>query len=1494
MDEIENKNNFNKQILTRFVQTQCERQLFLDLGRNKPSLWFDPVVKIEKPKRIHIGPKNLLELGKKYEQKVYSQILTLGDVSFELSTNNMVKESSLDKNLFLKYYSELEANKEESLILLEHEYEIPRLFFINLFELKNPKDQIPVDYAEQRPDILIIKKLSGTNNGKIQELLPNGNIRTVSENEFTSRYGINVIDIKNVRQENIGKKQFTEIFYYMWTLAYFLRENELSNKFFINIDHNGIFPHYGEEELEINTLEDIMELSIEIHFRESHRIFLETVKAIKKIWRKAPCEISSIPVNIQANCGYCFFIEDCKKWLGVDGTTPPAEWSLMLLPYTSTSIAQQLIEHGMKTIGDVSNNLDDIPIGDTPEPLYSEKPLLGLKANAIIKNDIIKPQMGHVHSYSMPKFTSIALNIAVETDPANQRVYGVGLYLYISISPNTPYSFIFDNWWQVWDDALKTKKTAQDVYNTLNSFLLRKIPLEYVELFLNYIFTLKYFSIYPKGQIKKNSKAIRKQTIVFYRFASINQGDSDETEAHFSKRVINYLSMILEMCNIIENYVVVEAFEPGTYFGPTTSIYYWSPRQLNNFQDMLERTLTFIINDPKAANSLNSILSLFKPSDSEVTHPYQHKKLFDLQKFSETIFGIPGIISYTWHEIAKQLLDTRINLKYWIPHFNYMDFNNWYDYLLENNIEKKNEFKHKLKQQLIFKVRTINDLRKQLQREGGNFVSRHSRVITDKKLKSVFLDKNYHPIAQVWHLYSKYLGAMDETETEGFRTIYPEYSIGKLAAGKVTDLVMFDHLKKVSFKFNLFDLSSNMKVDEGDRVYLIPNNKRGMRSGRNMEKCKVIIKKMTWNNDINGYFIETELTRGKFFKKYLTSSGDLTWFLYPTSMDSWSNKLYKEDGLLQRKRFGTSWLGSRLSYMWNIRANPKLRWPSEWSFSTPSIYLFAPQLLIQLTNTNQINLDTPLITPIVPLPDKSQSKAINNSLAHILSAIQGPPGTGKSQTIAALMDEYVERNKKKSILKNKILITAFSYAAIRVIIDKVRISKDGLGKSTSSANMQMIFLRSENQKPIDKKQGCRDVDDLMRKGYSWKLNGKSRVITPTKPLEDSLEDNFILFANAHQLYHLKERVRPNFSFDLIIVDEASQLQVDYFMSSLQFIKNTTLNIIKPKNGFQPNKYIKEPSLIEDLQIDKKTNVEQLTKIVIVGDYNQLPPVQPLSPPRNLEIVLQSLFGYYVQAHLIPNRQLRINYRSNKTIVDFTSSLGMYKKLKASSANENLVLDGNLNNIQKSWVKEILDPAKIIGTIIHDNKYEIGISTLEAEITSELVIGYFNMTSPNTALEEQGFWKEKLGVVAPHNAQGRLIIRKIYNKMIDPKHKRTHLDPAYLMKLLKNTVYSVEKFQGSDRDFILASIGLSDKDQLNAEVEFIYNLNRFNVLTSRAKSKIILVASEKFLNNIPNERKVMEEAAQIRKFGFIYCNREITLVVDNDKNQKKEVRFRYKQ
>jgi len=751
---------FNKQVLTRYVQTECERQLFLDLAQKRPTYWLDPNREIEKPNKLHKGSKNLKKLGNKYEKHVYSYLITLKNVDYHKTLDNEIENIELTAFRLNRIHNSLINKEFEYKILLEAQYENPLSFFTNLFDLNKPHDILPIEYSNQRPDITIIGNvIYDTDN--IRELLPDGVIREVPKEEMNTRFGISAIDIKNIRDINIGKKQFTEIIYYLWTLSYFLKENNLNDKFFVRIDGNGILHKLHDQDLDnIKDIKDLNNNIIKLHWEDSLRIFNRLLIKIKELWKKSPCAIKSIEVNIQPNCGYCYYIEDCKKTLGMDGKTEPKDWSLKLIPYTSMSIAQQLIEKNYSTIGDVANNIKRFPIKSIPEPVYPELPLLELKARALMEKNLINPRPGHVHAFSIPKYTNMAINFAVETDPANQRVYTASLYFFMSVSSKSSYSFMNDNWWKIWMEAIEHSTNAKEIHKKLNEYLIREIPLELVESFLYYLTRLKKVLIFPRGE-QKNDGTLRKQTIVIYQFANVNEGDSDETEGRFARKIIVKLNYLLEMCNIIENYIVTDAREAGRYYGPTTSVFYWSRRQLNNFQDMLERNLNFLLNDSKAMRAFESIMALFTPSDSEVTHPYQHKKLFNLQAFTETIFGFPSIITYTWHDIAQREINAQINPRYWIPHFNYMDFNNWYEYILlktdenvdEDAIKKK---KKKIQSQIMFKVRTINSLRMKFQTDFGTAISKYSRVINKSLFKSVFLNQDYHPIAQVWYLFSKF------------------------------------------------------------------------------------------------------------------------------------------------------------------------------------------------------------------------------------------------------------------------------------------------------------------------------------------------------------------------------------------------------------------------------------------------------------------------------------------------------------------------------------------------------------------------------------------------------------------------------------------------------------------------------------------------------------------------------------------------------------------
>ena len=89
--------------------------------------------------------------------------------------------------------------------------------------------------------------------------------------------------------------------------------------------------------------------------------------------------------------------------------------------------------------------------------------------------------------------------------------------------------------------------------------------------------------------------------------------------------------------------------------------------------------------------------------------------------------------------------------------------------------------------------------------------------------------------------------------------------------------------------------------------------------------------------------------------------------------------------------------------------------------------------------------------------------------------------------------------------------------------------------------------------------------------------------------------------------------------------------------------------------------------------------------------------------------------------------------------------------------------GDIDKISELWIREILSPNKVVCSIIHKRKFEIAVSSFEGKIVSEIVVGYYQMCNITSKEDEMKFWNEKLGVVAPHNAQGRLIIHNIFEK-----------------------------------------------------------------------------------------------------------------------------------
>jgi hypothetical protein len=111
--------------------------------------------------------------------------------------------------------------------------------------------------------------------------------------------------------------------------------------------------------------------------------------------------------------------------------------------------------------------------------------------------------------------------------------------------------------------------------------------------------------------------------------------------------------------------------------------------------------------------------------------------------------------------------------------------------------------------------------------------------------------------------------------------------------------------------------------------------------------------------------------------------------------------------------------------------------------------------------------------------------------------------------------------------------------------------------------------------------------------------------------------------------------------------------------------------------------------------------------------------------------------------------------------------------------------------------------------------------------------------------------EGLGVVVPHRAQ-RAGLQRTFEAQL------TALDEATRM-VRRSAVDTVERFQGGERSAIVVSATESDRAYLLAAGEFLYDPCRLTVALSRAKQKVILVASQTVFSLFTPEEEAFANA-----------------------------------
>ena len=240
------------------------------------------------------------------------------------------------------------------------------------------------------------------------------------------------------------------------------------------------------------------------------------------------------------------------------------------------------------------------------------------------------------------------------------------------------------------------------------------------------------------------------------------------------------------------------------------------------------------------------------------------------------------------------------------------------------------------------------------------------------------------------------------------------------------------------------------------------------------------------------------------------------------------------------------------------------------------------------------------------------------------------------------------------------------------------------------------------------------------------------------------------------------------------------------------------------------------------------------RYVLVGDHRQL---GPIVQGRHAEpLATRSVFEHLAESY--PPALLSTTYRMNGALASWPSRVFYGGKLVPSAD----AARGRFFAVPGGPLDDAFDPERpaVLALVAHE-----GFRTRcepEARLVADLVLD---------RIVRQGGRPSELAVVSPYRAQLRLV-RSLVRRGLAAA--RRHALPV---------IDTVERIQGQERDLVIVSLAASDPDDLVGEAAaFFYAAPRLNVTITRARTKLIVVASPRVFEAFP---RTLEGLIDVERF-----------------------------
>jgi hypothetical protein len=451
--------------------------------------------------------------------------------------------------------------------------------------------------------------------------------------------------------------------------------------------------------------------------------------------------------------------------------------------------------------------------------------------------------------------------------------------------------------------------------------------------------------------------------------------------------------------------------------------------------------------------------------------------------------------------------------------------------------------------------------------------------------------------------------------------------------------------------------------------------------------------------------------------------------------------------------------------------------------------------------------------------------------------VQGPPGTGKSYCTAFAVFARLQGAMKEK-RPYRVFLSCKTHAATDVLL----------------ANVLAVQEKLRELKAADSKLFAKHFDARLLNVPLYRVAAKDQppdgVISLAKDAEkekgednnaDLIEENqwVVVGITPGGIYGMLKAKFQKDMFghelcDLLVLDEASQMSLPEAMMAALPLKPEAPLIVVGDHRQMP------PIVKHDWQNEARRTFQQFQVYESLFDALRAknPPMIRFAESFRLHATMAEFLRQEIYRHdgIAYHSKKRDVLATHKVADDLTAAV-----LHADYPLVVMVHDEAESQVRNAFEQALVEP--VLRALADPKKY--GLDALEG-----------------------------LGIVVPHRAQ-RAALQQFFPEL-------SILDPTTGMPV-RSAIDTVERFQGGERTVIMVSATESDRAYLLASSKFLLDPRRLTVALSRAKRKMILVASRSIFSLFSPDEETFTNALMWRNLLLRTCT---TLLWEGERRGKR--------